>query len=60
MVELYINGELKAQNSVSGTIAKPGYNTPMVIGCNPYGNMYSASMLKGKIYSARIYNRALT
>ena len=59
-VKLYVNGVLKAQQAVSGTIKKPDYNTTMAIGCNPFGNTQSASMLKGKIYSARIYNRALT
>lgn len=59
-IKLYVNGVLKAQQTAKGTISKPDYATTMAIGCNPFGNTQSASMFKGKIYSARIYNRALS
>ena len=59
-IKLYINGELNTQQSISGTIKTPIKNTMMAIGGNPVGNTIQDSYMKGKIYSARIYNRALS
>lgn len=43
-----------------GTIKYPQNNTIMILGANPNGNNSYASYFNGKIYSIRIYNRALT
>lgn len=43
-----------------GTIKGPKYNTVMALGVNPKGNATEMLPFKGKIYSARIYNRALS
>lgn len=43
-----------------GNIKYPEENTILAIGANPYGENVTGSFLKGKIYSIRIYNRALT
>ena len=59
-IKLYVNGELEAQQSVSGTIKTPIKNTMMAIGGNPIGNAIQDGYMKGKIYSAKIYNKALT
>lgn len=45
----------------SGNIGYPEANSWMLIGANPYGSTASSGYyLKGAVYSARIYNRALT
>ena len=59
-IKLYINGTLNTQKSVSGTIKTPIKNTMMAIGGNPVGNAIQDSYMIGKIYSAKVYNRALT
>lgn len=43
-----------------GTIKYPQNNTIMILGANPNGNSAFASYFNGKVYSIRIYNRALT
>lgn len=45
---------------VEGTIKSPLNNTYTVLGANPTGTNIDESGLKGTIYSARIYSRALT
>ncbi len=60
-LKLYINGELKASESVSGKIGNPTYNVPMLIGGNPEPNGLPVNELSNvNVYSARIYDRALT
>ena len=57
---LYIDGNLEATNSISGTIRTAVNSTVMVLGTNPGGNNSSGEFFTGKIYSASIWNRALT
>lgn len=58
--KLYINGELKATKTASGTIKAPGNNTTLSLGGNPNGTTCNVPCLNGKIYSARVYSRALS
>ncbi len=62
-LKLYINGQLiGTYNDTSKKgITYPLSNTYMMLGTNPSGNKSSdIEMYNGNIYSARIYNRALT
>lgn len=43
-----------------GTINRPKGNTVMSLGCNPNGTRSEMYYFKGNIYSAKIYNRALS
>ena len=52
------NGNITTKEK-QGNIKYPEENTIMVVGANPYGENVTGSFLKGKIYSIRIYNRAL-
>lgn len=68
----YLSGSFDGKNAVffqdgaKHTIAKPGSitaaqnNTVMMIGADPNGSQPGGNYFKGKIYSIRIYNRALT
>lgn len=60
---LYINGVLENSLSITGEVKEPNSNTVMAIGVNPYGagqvENYD-TYLKGNIYSASFYNKALT
>ena len=59
--KLYIDSVLVDTKEVGNAVLKPSNNTPMVIGCNPNPNGCDTGYnLNGKVYSARIYNRALT
>ena len=46
--------------SKKGTIHKPVNNTVMAIGCNPTGSSGQNYYFKGKVYSAKIYNKGLS
>ena len=59
VINFWQNGA-KTQTTKSGNIRYPYNNTIMILGANPGGNEGRASWLKGKIYSVRFYNRALT
>ncbi len=54
-----INGTCQETN-VTGTLKYPNSNTVMAIGCNPVGSNKQQEYFNGKIYSARVYSRALT
>lgn len=57
---IYINGLNKTSQAYEGTIMPPSNNTVMCLGCDPNGNNANQGFLNGKIYSARIYNKALS
>ena len=59
--KLYIDSVLVDTKEVGNTVIKSANNTPMVIGCNPNPTGCNTGYnLNGKVYSAKIYNRALT
>lgn len=57
-IKFWENGE-KTQTSQKGTMSLPS-GTIMALGSNPSGDLADGNFLHGKIYSVRIYNRALT
>lgn len=58
-ITTYINGEqLIDSTTVSGVIKSN--NTVMALGVDPQSNTATGHFLNGKIYSARVYNHALT
>ena len=59
-IKLYINGELQRTLQMEGTIGVPKSNTIVMLGSNPNGTKVEGNYYKGTIYTARIYNRALT
>ena len=59
-IKLYINGELQRTLQIEGTIGVPKSNTIVMLGSNPNGTKVEGNYYKGIIYTARIYNRALT
>ena len=59
-LKLYIDGILVKSASVSGTVGTPTGNTVFAIGCNPNASSCNKGYVNGRIYSSRIYNRALT
>lgn len=58
-LSLFENGQ-KVSGNTTGNLGFPRNNTVMAIGANPNGNNATGGYLKGKVYCARIYNRALT
>ena len=61
ILALYVNGELAGSvTRKSATIHKPVNNTVMAIGCNPTGSSAQNYYFKGKVYSAKIYNKGLS
>ena len=50
----------KTESNVVGTIKYPNNNTIIALGTNPKAENAKGSFLNGKIYSIRVYNRALT
>ena len=59
--KLYVDSVLVDTKEVKNAVIKSANNTPMVIGCNPNPTGCDTGYnLNGKVYSARIYNRALT
>ena len=60
-VVFYINGNKIGEQVAEGGIIKADDNTVMSIGANPQGNSIQAGYyFKGKVYSARVYTRALS
>ena len=60
-LRLYIDGELKVEKVEEGNIKNPEENTVMSIGNNPKGNNQNdGGFANIKVYSARIYDRALS
>ena len=62
-LKIYVNGEYKNKVDVTGTIKTPTGSTVMAIGANPTGSSIesnSPNWFDGKVYSAGIYDRALT
>ena len=57
-VKLYVNGVLEATTAYTGTIKST--TTQMALGGNPAGNAVTGERFTGKIYSAAVYNKALT
>lgn len=57
---IYINGINKVSQAYEGVIQPSRNNTVMALGCNPGGELAEGDFLNGRLYSARIYNRALT
>ena len=60
---LYINGVLENSLSITGEVKEPISNTVMAIGVNPSGSDQVENYdtyLKGNVYSASFYNKALT
>ena len=61
ILALYVNGELAGSvTRKNATIHKPVNNTVMAIGCNPTGSSAQNYYFKGKVYSAKIYNKGLS
>lgn len=58
-ITLFENGT-KFQKSESDKIKTPNNDTKLCIGTNPSSNRGTACWLNGKVYSVRVYNRALT
>ena len=62
-MKLYVDGILISSKSVTGDVTVPNSNTVFAIGCNPAGSSCEngdSRYFNGKIYSARLYNRALS
>ncbi len=61
-VAIYVNGIEKGtnENNTGGVIRKTRNNTVFAIGANPYGSNVGKNILNGKVYDAKIYNRALS
>lgn len=60
-IRLYINGILDFEKTpVHTTPVNTTGNTIMALGGNPTGNIVNAERFKGKIYTAAVYNRALS
>jgi len=59
---LYVNGIEKGTNdtNATGVIKKPDNDTIFAIGGNPQGLVIGGNKLRGKVYDAKIYNRALS
>ncbi len=58
-LSFFENGQ-KVTGNTTGNLGFPRNNTVMAIGANPAGSKVTGGYLKGNVYSARIYNRALT
>lgn len=59
-MKLYQLGVLQQESSTTGSLGMPKNDTVMMIGANPYGEIPTEGRLKGKVYSVRIYNKALS
>ena len=57
---IYVNGKLEATTKQSGTIKAPTNNTVMAIGTNPNGSQGETEWANMKVYSAKVYNKALS
>ena len=60
-IKLFVNGELKASTSATGTIGNPQDNTVMSLGTNPYKDQPGADEFANiNAYSIKIYEKALS
>lgn len=59
-MSLYINGKLEAQKAQTGIIKSPRNGTVMGIGVNTVGNTAQNSFANINVYSAKVYDIALT
>ena len=65
-LRVYLDGVLKASKTFSGSQERQSKNTSMSLGKNPYGREAGATtgadggFFDGKIYAARMYDRALS
>lgn len=59
-LKLYIDGKVVSSLENNGGIVYPSKNTILVISGNPSGKNVNIQFFSGKVYSVRIYNRALT
>ena len=59
-IKVYIDGELVATTSFSGTIKDPINSTHYFLGCNPTASRCQSSYFDGTMYEARMYKRALS
>lgn len=59
-LKLYELGVLQSQSDLSGSLGMPEKNTVMMIGANPKDKNPTEYYLRGKVYSVRIYNKALS
>ena len=57
---LYVNGVKESEVARQGVISNSSNSTVMSLGSNPSGSAMGNGIFKGKIYSAAVYNRALT
>lgn len=57
---MYVNGNKIGNISIEGTIKGPTNSTVYALGVNPINSNPQQEWFRGKIYSAAIYNRALT
>ena len=57
---IYVDGEKKASELVSGIIEYPVNNTVMALGVNPSGNASQLSYADTDVYTIRIYSRGLS
>lgn len=56
---LYVDGTLVASQSVT-KVTQPTNNTVMALGCDPTGSSIETDLAKMKLYSAKVYDVALT
>lgn len=59
-LSLYVNNELIGTKEISGVIGIPKDSTKFMLGNNPKGSSALSGFFKGKIYSFRIYSKALS
>lgn len=60
LIKLYRGGGFIKDYTVGGPMTVAANNTVIALGTNPTGSTAQNEYLNGNIYSARIYNRALT
>ena len=59
-VNSYANSEAIMNKEIGAPAESNGNSTVICLGANPAGNTASSGFFKGKIYSAAVYNRALS
>jgi len=59
-LKTFLDGSLVWSKAVSGSIKPTTNNTVMAMGGGPSGSTVNGEQFAGKIYDARIYNKALT
>ncbi|HBC84674.1 MAG TPA: hypothetical protein DCZ30_04475, partial [Clostridiales bacterium] len=57
---LYVNGVEQGRIAISGIIKSANNSTVMALGTNPNGTTAGGDYFNGKIYTAAVYNKALT